>query len=114
MKTVKVGVRLKFRSLSKVSEDTICPDYYTLDVDVSGLVNDTGIVINKELLSEIIRSEIIDPLEYHTYVTLEVLTLWIWETLEKNLSADYRTCFDVFLERVRLWNDKNQYVELEK
>ncbi len=77
---------------------------YRLWVTVSARVDPaTGIAYDFSHLSDLVKREVIDPLD-HTYLnetiensTAENVTLWIWNRIAKHLPAE------VLLNEVRLW-----------
>ncbi len=92
---------------------------YQLEVTVSGSVdNKKGYFVNLHELSELIQYNVIGLID-HQYlnevlpgekdkpVTLEVVSAWIWETLNKKL-PQYN------FEKIRLWETPDNSVEIYK
>jgi len=92
---------------------------YQLEVTVSGSVdNKKGYFVNLHELSELIQFNVIDLID-HQYlnevlpdqkdkpVTLEVVSTWIWETINKKLPQ-----FN--FEKMRLWETPDNSVEIYK
>lgn len=95
---------------------------YELEVTISGDINDRGIVLDFKDLKMIVNNIIIDRVD-HSYLnevfdfedtTAENIISWIWDELDKVLTEKYNAVNKLRLERVRLYETKTCYVEINR
>ena len=91
---------------------------WLLEVEVSGRVNDTGMIVDFVGIKEVVNQTITDKLDHSLLndicpnPTCENLLVWIWTELQKtwlNWSLDA----GLTLERIRLYETPGSFAELK-
>ncbi len=95
---------------------------YELEVTISGSINDRGIVLDFKDLKMIVNNAVVDRLD-HSYLndvfdfedtTAENIISFIWDELRNALQEKHNAANNLCLERVRLYETKTCYVEINR
>lgn len=88
---------------------------YKLEVTLKGIPDKNGLVIDFHDLNDIVEKEILTKID-HKYLneildfnpTCEMLGLWIWEQLSKNIED-----LECNLERLVLWETPTSFITID-
>lgn len=95
---------------------------YELEVTISGLINEYGMVMDFKDLKSIVNSVVVSRLD-HSYLnelfdfddtTAENIISWIWDKLVNSFSEKCNTNNQLRIECVRLYETKTCYVEMKR
>ncbi len=89
---------------------------YKLEISVKGSLGANGLIIDFNELENLVEKEILIHLDHHCLnevldfnPTCELLSLWIWERLDAQITA-----LDCSLEMVKLWETPTNCISLKR